>query len=262
MHGPDNCLAGSGMPIRRLTQLPGPGTGLRQLGQSTVEALVALAVLAGMVAAIAWLGRLQDISLQMGHVSRHAAFGFAHQGLAHADLATGTQAQMQAPGRHWHTRQGKSMLQGDLLLQVDSSSLAPARQAGDPVSKASAMRSELQLGDAAVWQVQVRVRTAGQAVTGNKLHDFDQLALGLARHTAIMRGSGAASSDHAAQSILGNSRHVWKSQADQTMQTGQGITARLADIDAAWGRPGISWDWLNPWTGWVPQNHLNVRRQP
>jgi len=234
----------------------------RQGGQALVETLVVLTVLGSLWLGIAWLGRLQDVGLQLAHASRRAAFAHAHQGLAPEALAPGGDGYLGAPGHRWRTRRGVDFLADEARLAVESLGPMAGRQIGDPVAGAADLRRELRLGDPAVWRAGARVRTAGEAETAGTLLDFDRLGLGLRRHTAILSGDGAAADDADAQSILAGSPRAWGAAASASREAGRAALGRLRGVDAAWGRALPDWDWTGPWTGSVPRPHLQTWRQP
>ncbi len=151
----------------------------QQGGQALVETLVVLTVLGSLWLGIAWLGRLQDVGLQLAHASRRAAFAHAHQGLAPAALGRAGDAYLDAPGHRWRTRQGQDFLGDEARLNLASLGAMTGRQAGDPVAGSADLRRELRLGDPTVWRAVARVETAGAVDTTGALHDFDRLGLGL-----------------------------------------------------------------------------------
>ncbi|MHA3902670.1 hypothetical protein ACTPOE_03625 [Castellaniella sp. WN] len=234
----------------------------QQGGQALVETLAVLIVLGSLWLGIAWLGRLQDIGLQLAHASRRAAFAHAHQGLPPEALASGGDGYLDAPGHLWRTRRGRSFLAGSAHLEVESLGPATGRQAGDPVAGAADLRRELRLGDPTVWRAGARGRTAGDASTTGSLPDFDRLGLDLRRHTAILSGDGAAADDADAQSTLAASPRAWDAAASASRAAGRAVLGRLRDVDAAWSRALPDWDWIGPWTGSVPSPHLQAWRRP
>jgi hypothetical protein len=262
------------------------GTRRAQGGQALVEAYVVLAVLASLWLAVAWLGRLQDLGLQLAHASRRVAFAHAHQGLDVQALAPGVDGYLQAEGHRWATRAGVWLLSSpglpanggpDVLggtphapagaaaavrWHVERTGLQPALQVGDPLAGAQTWRGQLGLGDDDIWRAVVSARTHGKPQPSGRLRDFDHLGLRPGRHTAILRGSGAAAGDTQVQATLGSSARAWHDLASVSQAAGQRAGQRLQGIDEAWGRASVSWDWLGPWTAWVPGDHLQPWREP
>lgn len=233
-----------------------------QGGQALAETLVALAALGSLWLGIAWLGRLQDVGLQLAHASRRAAFAHALQGLAPEALESGADGYLDAPGHRWRTRQGLDFLADEASLALEPLGVPAGRQPGDPVAGAADLRRELRLGDPDVWRAVARVRTAGARATAGDLRDFDRLGLGLRRHTAILSGDGAATGDAAVQAALADSPHAWGDEASASRAAGRAVLGRLQGVDAAWGRALPDWDWIVPWTASVPRPHLQPWRQP
>ncbi|WP_323017559.1 hypothetical protein [Castellaniella sp.] len=227
-----------------------------QRGQALAESLVVLGALASLWLGVAWLGRVQDAALQLSHASRQAAFAWAHQGITDTDLAAQAVDDSQASGQHGQTRQGSALLPDRVGLRLDASRVRSGRWPGDPVAGAALARQELQLGDETFWRIQASARTAGQGQTSGRLWDFDRLAVSLQRHTAILRGAGAASGDLAAQTVLGGSGQLWGRYVSVSQAAGQAVDRRLQGVDAAWGRTRPQWDWLGAWSASVPARHI------
>ncbi|MGB6008081.1 hypothetical protein [Castellaniella sp.] len=233
-----------------------------QGGQALAEALVVLAALAGLCLGIAWLGRTQDAALQLSHASRQAAFAWALQDLPAVDLSSQAKADSLAPGQRGRTRSGAALLPDGMHVRLDALPGWQGRRPGDPVPGAADIRRELELGDETLWRLRAHARTAGQDRTLGDLRDFDDQALFLQRHTAIMRGAGAAADDAAVQGALGGSGQVWGQAWQAAQAAGSDVDRRLQGVDAAWGRERPRWDWLGPWTGRVPERHLQRRSAP
>ncbi|HET8597582.1 MAG TPA: hypothetical protein VFM22_07475 [Castellaniella sp.] len=225
----------------------------RQDGQALAESLVVMGVLASLWLGLAWLGRLQDAALHLAHASRHAAFAWAHQGLDEIGAAA-TDAGAQ---KVWQTRQGGPLLPEGMSVALDVLPQPLSGLPGDSVPGAGGMRRELRLGEEQIRIARAAARTAGGPGTQGRLRDFDRLAVSLRRHTAILSGSGAVSGDAEVQRILGGSTRAWGHAAQPSQSLGRSLTARLAPVDAAWGRPPPVWDWLGAWAGRVPQRHLH-----
>lgn len=230
----------------------------RQSGQAVIEGLIVLGVLSGFWLSVAWIGRLQDVALQVGHASRHQAFAFAHQGQMRDTLAV-----EDLPGQSWQTRRGEPLLDagaGRLSFVLDDRS--PGAQPGEAGGAVTAARQDLQLGDNGIWVVDVHRETVGESRADTSLRNFDRLRLGIDRHTAIMRGTGAAASDGAVQARLAEADSIWADQARRSMDLGEQVFGRMQAVDAAWGRPDLRTDWLAPWAGWVPGHHLRTGGVP
>lgn len=232
-----------------------------QSGQALAESLVILGALGSLWLAVAWLGRLQDVDLQLLHASRRAAFSLAHQGVSSPEDSDAA-AVLAAPGHRWQVRPGGDLLADAARIALEPTGQSPARQIGDGATHAAALREELRLGDKAVWRAHASVRTNGQARVSGGLRDFDQLALSWRRQTAILSGSGAAPDDEAVHAVLAASAHAWDHWAQASIRAGKDIDARVHGTDAAWDRARPTWDWLQPWVAAVPQRHLQTGAAP
>ncbi|MGB6241133.1 MAG: hypothetical protein WBF69_01495 [Castellaniella sp.] len=233
-----------------------------QTGQALAEALVVLGALASLWLGVAWLGRVQDAALQLSHVSRQAAFAWAHQGVPDADVTVQALDDGLAAGQRGQDRQGRDLLPHGIALRQEPLPARPGRGPGDPVAGATQARQELRLGDETVRRFQAGARTAGREQVSGSLRDFDQLSLSLQRHTAILRGAGAADGDDAVQAVLGGSEQVWGRYARDSQAAGRVADQRLQGVDAAWGRDRPRWDWLAAWTGRIPARHLQAEGAP
>ncbi|MBV6271674.1 hypothetical protein KVP09_01900 [Alcaligenaceae bacterium CGII-47] len=226
----------------------------RQAGQAVIEGLVVLGVLSSLWVGATWIGRLQDAALQAGHASRHQAFALAHQAQPLDASLDGN-----LPGQFWQARRGGALLDAQATQSsVMQDKREPSIGLGGTVPAALAARQDLQLGESGVWIVTAHRRTMGEVSPGSGLQNFDQLRLGIDRHTAIMRGTGAAVSDSAAQARIAQADSVWARQAGRSIALGDHVSGRMQAVDAAWGRAAFTPDWLMPWTGWVPTQHLSA----
>lgn len=249
--------AGRRQPLR--CRLPRRGG---QNGQALAESLAVLGVLGSLWVGIAWLGRLQDIGLQLSHASRRAAFAHAHQGMVMADLPEPVSGYARAPGHIWQTRQGNPLLSAGVWVRLDASARVPEYRPGDPVAGAAGLRQELALGLDFVWLARTGAYTTGLERTRRQLSDIDRPALSLQRHTAILSGTGAAAGDGAVQATLADSPRAWSGLADASRAAGSQADRRLRGVDEAWGRPRPTWDWLSSWAGQVPARHLKPWSSP
>lgn len=231
-----------------------------QRGQALAEALVVLGVLAVTWLAVAWLGRLRDLDLQALHASRHHAFMHAHQGMTHLPPAADSPF-LSGAGQHWGSRHAPSLLAG-AHVRLYQEGRVSGRRPGDTFVSGSAVRRELKLGDEAVWVSEVDLSTAGLLQVTGDLRDFDGRSMRLRRHTAILRGDGAASGDTEVQSTLAAASVLWHGTAHRSVQLAGLVDIRMRALDAPWGRADLQTDWLTPWTGRLPARHLRPGGQP
>lgn len=225
-----------------------------QSGQAALEGLLVLGILASLWVGAAWLGRIQDAALQAGHASRYRAFALAHQGLVDHVADSGP---ARIPNRGGANRQGEAFLDAAAAHVASVPTVrTPSIQIGDPHPGAAAARQDLVLGDSRVWVAGIHVETSGEHQPGLGLAAFDRYRLGLDRHTAIMRGTGASEGDLATQQRIAQAQSIWGQYADRSIALGQQVTERMQAVDAAWGRPEVLFDWLQPWVGRIPARHL------
>lgn len=220
-----------------------------QRGQAIVEALVVVIALASVLIAIRWLGDLQDIGLQLADASRDQAFKYAYQD--NPDYKN-----YGLTAKPWLMRDGSALVQNIYAGKQDrgfGSSLALYQNKILPVF------AELNFGDD---YITVHSLTASTGINPDPdgLSDFDRRYLQLNQHTAILAGTGAAIADSYVQDNLASSKYLWRTNADLSITAGQAATARLEKIDSAWGRSLPRWDWISPWTSWVPAKHLRSWR--
>src|SRR5699024_12037016 len=78
-----------------------------QKGQAVLESLVLLIILGSFFIAVIWIGKIQDISLQLTSYSRHLAFRLAHQGLSNA-----SNDYIYFNNKNWSMRDGSNLIKG------------------------------------------------------------------------------------------------------------------------------------------------------
>lgn len=238
-----------------------------QQGQALAEGLVVLLVLLSLWVGLAWLGRLQDMALQATHGSRHAAFAATRY---FADDFTVQQVKagyFSGPSHQWSLRSGRAVLDDD-KSQVTVSvrrgqALDVKAQVGGTGLSVSRLRSELGTADRGILQARVgvdlsflRASQAGDGSSVLRLSDLDSAWPVLHRHTAILIDSGHAASDAAAQQRLTLSPTAWAASSARSYELARQTDAVMAKVDGAWSRQRPLFDWLQAWTGRVPDHHL------
>ncbi len=229
------------------------------------EALVVLLALLSVWAGLAWLARYQDMALQTSHASRFAVFSMT-RGEAANPLPLIRQSHFAGPAHSWADRRGKAIL-SDARNEVSLD-----RVHGDPINatgqpggegEAGPLRQSWQVHDNGMVHAVVKVRATGTGVDkqkgpawGDGLRAFDLGYPPLQRHTSILVGSGHAPTDIEAQRRIDQSGPAWRNQVTHTYGTASMVATRALPLDAAWGRPGPTSDWLRPWVGIVPSRHL------
>ncbi|MBO1110634.1 hypothetical protein [Bordetella petrii] len=193
-------------------------------GQASIEAVLALALLALFMHGMATVGALQMQGLQAEQLSRHAAFAAAR---GQADIP------------HWD---------GAAISAAPARHLDAGMQTGD-VRVAALARDWLRTG------TQLRV---GQArVYANRRPIFarrDEPAalLSVQRHTVLAENAGHAHGEAATVQRLGLSPQGWSAAAQRSQAAAQALYRRMQPVDAPWGRGRWSTDWLAPWADLAP----------
>ena len=75
----------------------------------------------------------------------------------------------------------------------------------------------------------------------------------ISRQTFIEAGSGFASSDQAVQAKIGTSASLWSGAFHHSSTVINPLHMLTSKTDAAWQRPEISRDFIQPWAGVVPE---------
>ncbi|MBP6018819.1 MAG: hypothetical protein KA735_04955 [Burkholderiaceae bacterium] len=237
-----------------------------QQGQALAEGLVVLLVLLSLWVGLAWLARLQDMALQATHGSRHAAFSATRY---FDDDLTGQQVRsgyFSGPSHQWSLRSGLAVLGQDssqvtVMSQSDKALDAKAQVGGHGLS-VSRLRTELGTADRGILRawVGVDLSSLGAHQTGSPsllhLSDLDGAWPVLRRHTAILIDSGHAADDAAAQLRLELSPTAWAASSRRSYQLARQTDAVMGAVDGAWSRERPEFDWLQAWTGRVPDHHL------
>ncbi|WP_157666634.1 hypothetical protein [Bordetella genomosp. 13] len=206
---------------------------LRQLGQGTVEAVLAAAAMAGLACAIAWIGRLQFQALEVSQAGRLAAF---------------TAARAPSAARADH---------GTSVSVSRTSSSSPTAAGGDDAVGRRLALEWLRVDDglvAAQAQRRVAPDVGWEAAAGVAA------PTSLWRHTAVAIGAGHAESDAHTQQRLTASVAGWSRTADASRRLSNALQSRVRNLDAAWGgrRPGD--DWVSAWADLAPAGRVAVKR--
>ena len=83
----------------------------------------------------------------------------------------------------------------------------------------------------------------------------------ISRHISVASGAGYAHGDADAQRRVGTSPTGWL-QASRDSLAEAGRMQRYVDrVEAPWGRPSLSRDWLSPWADVVPNDRLVKRAE-
>lgn len=232
-----------------MTMQQAAGHSRRQQGQAMAEGLVVLSILLSLWFAVSWLGTLQDMALQASHGSRYMAFAATRGQEAYA-LEPLRSAYFSGPAHQWSGRPGGHLLDPDALhLGVDASratTLMASAQPGGAATTPSRLRTELGTADSGILTQTLTLDPAEKTSIWPVLR----------RQTSILTGPGHASDDAAVQQRLGLSPTAWAASAQASYALTTRIDSAMDSVDAAWGRSRPSIDWLGPWGGQVPEQHI------
>ncbi|OWT54459.1 hypothetical protein [Candidimonas nitroreducens] len=220
-------------------------------------------MLASLWVGTAWLLRWQDIAMQAQHASRYAAFAASRDADAQPleDIRHGYFA---GSAHMWRDRRGASLLssgRSEVSLQLArGQALGAAAQPGGEHPDAGDLRQGWRIEDAGVVTARVGVAAGSPAPAGapsvSGLAQYDAWRPNIRRHAAILVGAGHASSDAQAQLRVAGSGLGWLDPADRSYALGRQVQAWAGGLDRPWGRTAPVFDWLGPWAGRVPQQHL------
>ena len=236
-----------------------------QQGQALLESLIAALGLAVLWVAISWLAHYQDAALSATHASRYAAFAAARYESFRPALDI-IRPFFTGNAHRWKDRKGSLVLdsENDLALRWSLRPLSSAAQPGQAGTVASALRHDWALDHGGILQAHVEVSMGKPHEAGSvqrplslRLDDFEGRYPFLARSTAILTGSGHADSDHSVQTRVAGSGLAWSASYDASVAAAGAARLRTAGVDQAWGRPAAGFDWLRPWSGYVPDYLLD-----
>lgn len=206
-----------------------------QRGQAMTEMLVVVPAIWGVLMAVALLGEWQDQALQADQAGRHGAFMATARPMQHSDFSSDT---------------GPLPARASARFAIEAPQAGRAwQQPGDGLVAAERLRREWSLDQASLVMAEVRARPLRQAWQGHEAV--------LLRRTAILAGAGHAADDMHAQRRIAESGSAWGDAYGRSRMAGQDWTARLQQVDAAWGRSLPDFDWLTPWAGQVPSVFLS-----
>ncbi|NYT64981.1 hypothetical protein H0A58_03230 [Alcaligenaceae bacterium] len=238
----------------------------KQQGQAMAEGLVVFLALLVLWVGLAWLGRLQDMGLQAQHGSRHAAFAasrYMDDALAVQQVKHGY---FLGPSHQWSLRSGAAILDKEasqVTVKLERGlTLDDKAQVGGRGLSVARLRTELGTADLGILQANVDLNLSSwreqqtDKASLLRLSDLDKVWPILRRHTAILIDSGHASNDAAAQQRLEISPIAWANSSQKSYELARRTDAVMGAVDAAWSRERPVFDWLQAWTGRVPEHHL------
>ncbi|CAB5516942.1 hypothetical protein LMG26857_06024 [Achromobacter anxifer] len=198
------------------------GNALHQKGQAVVEALLMLPLLVLLLCAVPWIGGLQFTAQEMEQASRKAVMASA-LGRPLQDLRTATNMKL------WS---GAESLPGVAAPRI---SVLQDEWFGAGLSLLSVTAStERRDRDASAW-------------------------LRIARRTHVASGAGYAHGDADIQRRIGRAPTSWRNAEGASLSQARRMKPVIDRMDGAWGRPGLSLDWLSAWADVVPADRLAGR---
>jgi hypothetical protein len=78
----------------------------------------------------------------------------------------------------------------------------------------------------------------------------------IARQSFIEAGDGSASSDRAVQTRIETSASLWRDVFNRSSTTMDAVRGLTSKVDAAWKRPQVSLELIQPWAAVVPEQSL------
>lgn len=265
---------GAASPVSPACTAPAacPASLAGQRGQALVEALVAMLAMAVLWVGLNWLGHYQDMALSTAHASRHAAFLATRIESSHlqSDEPGSDRVKRYFTGEahRWSDRRAARLLNPDAALHASwrrDRQVSTEAQPGTTAPYAATLRKDWSLEDQGIVQASVRLDFDDRPRPVNN-HDgllglavFDKAYPTLRRSTYILAGAGHAVSDSAVQEQVAASRLAWAAAHEMSSGAGSAVAGRAAVVDAGWGRGEPQFDWLQPWSGYVPahliENH-------
>lgn len=226
-----------------------------QSGQAMAEGVVTLALVSLAGAAILWLGHWQNIALKAGFASRDAAF-LAARAAPDDDIAASGHHVFHQAEQRWQVRGGGALLAdpaSQIGMQVTRPGvvLSPLAQPGQADAQAAQLRAQWGLQDTGLLRAQVRVTLALPFTSA------DAAGQALVRNTWILRDAGHQPDAHTAQRQTAASALAWGQPYAASLQAAHQLPTILQPLDAAWQRPDVSFEWLQPWAAQYPGDDQN-----
>lgn len=238
---------------------------MKQSGQALVEALISMLILIVLWVGVGWLGRIQDLALHASHAARYSAFTATRHNTDTPEVPVFS-GFFHHSGNRWMDLRGQA-LQASIYPSVElvfnrHAPLSTDLQIGGSNPGTAQLRADWETADKGVLTAEVHLiptvlLSTGQSDTSLlRLGQFEVAYPHVRRHTAIMTGAGHSSSDLAAADRIANSALAWSEPVNQSYRLGRRVASVASQIDQAWNRPAPVFDWLHPWSEYVPQHHL------
>ncbi|MFD4839894.1 pilus assembly protein [Achromobacter sp. NPDC058515] len=196
----------------------------RQQGQAVIEALLMLPLMSLLLWAVAGIGSLQFSAQQTTQASRKAVMS----GALGQPLQT-----LRAPA--------------GMGLSSDAMALP-----GVAAPRVSALQDEWFGAGLRMLSVEVRAQAQPRGPSAWPP---------IARRLSVASGAGHAHGDADAQRRVGSARAAWHQAAQSSLSEAARMARPVARVDAPWGRPALSLDWLSAWADVAPADRLGNRRE-
>ena len=234
-----------------------------QKGQALLESLIVALGMAVLWVAISWLAQYQDAALSATHASSYAAFvATRHDPEERAvDLV---QPFFQGRAHGWKDRKGEEIVDTqNVYLHSSLGELSAYAQPGQTAPLAAALRRDWRLEEGGILHARVGLSFADRHEAkpaarsfGLRLDEFDRPYPKLERSTAILTGAGHSASDASVQTRVAESALAWSTSYGASLAAGRAAQSRASQVEEGWGRPAADFDWLDPWSGYVPEHLL------
>lgn len=198
--------------------------GSNERGQAVVEALLMLPLMAVLLWAVSDIGVMQFSAQRTTQASRQAVMAAA-LGQPVATLRAPLGMELAGAARSW-----------------------PETAVGD----AAALQNEWVGGAMQLLSVQTR----SLPLPGNAL-----FGLPISRHVSVASGAGYAHGDADAQRRVGASSTGWLQASRTSLAEAERMQRQVNKVEAPWGRPMLSQDWLSAWGDVVPNERLVKRAE-
>ncbi|WP_313619396.1 pilus assembly protein [Achromobacter sp.] len=195
---------------------------VRQHGQAVIEALLMLPLMALLLWATSGIGSLQYSAQQTTQAGRKAVMSAA---------------------------QGQPMT---ALKAPGGMDLSSAAEVLSGVSPPQAATLQDEWFGAALTLLSVEVRTQPRRTDA-------LIGLPISRRLSVAGGAGYAHGDADGQRRVGAARTGWSQAGRMSLSEAGRMQRPLERVDAPWGRPKLSLDWLSPWADVVPADRLSKR---
>lgn len=198
--------------------------GSNERGQAVVEALLMLPLMAVLLWAVSDIGLMQFSAQRTTQASRQAVMAAA-------------------------LGQPVATLRAPLGMDLDS---AARSRPGTAVAGPAALQNEWFGGAMQLLSVQARLLPP----PGNAL-----FGLPISRHISVASGAGYAHDDADAQRRVGASPTGWLQASRTSLAEAERMQREVNKVEAPWGRPTSSRDWLAAWNDVVPNERLGKRAE-